>query len=98
MRGLGVWRCPSFASSWWFFLPGVSPVSLQEFTLGSTLSPSSFPPSSHHLGIFLLYVFFGAFGLLPLERLCSVYLPNLHWVIEIFLEFGFFELPVYSGY
>jgi hypothetical protein len=26
---------------WWFFLPGVSPVSLQEFTLGSTLSTSS---------------------------------------------------------
>jgi hypothetical protein len=37
---LVVWRCWSFAS-WWFFLQGVSPVSLQEFTLGSTLSASS---------------------------------------------------------
>jgi hypothetical protein len=25
MRGLGVWRCQSFASPWWFFLPGISP-------------------------------------------------------------------------
>jgi hypothetical protein len=41
MCGLGVWRCWSFASSWLFFLPGVAPVSLQEFTLGSTLSASS---------------------------------------------------------
>jgi hypothetical protein len=41
MCRLGVWRCQSFASFWWFFLPGVSPVSLQEFTLGSTLSASS---------------------------------------------------------
>jgi hypothetical protein len=41
MHSLGVWRCRSFASSWWFFLPGVSPVSLQEFALGSTLSASS---------------------------------------------------------
>jgi hypothetical protein len=39
--GLGVWRCWSFASSWWFFLLGVSTASLQEFTLGSTLSASS---------------------------------------------------------
>jgi hypothetical protein len=38
---LGVWKCRSFASSWWFFLPGVSPASLQEFTLGNTLSASS---------------------------------------------------------
>jgi hypothetical protein len=38
---LGMWRCQSFASSWWFFLPGVSPESLQEFTLGSRLSASS---------------------------------------------------------
>jgi hypothetical protein len=30
-----------FASSWWFFLSGVSPASFQEFTLGSTLSASS---------------------------------------------------------
>jgi hypothetical protein len=42
VRGLGVWRCWSFASSLWFFLPGVSPASLQEFTLGSTLSAFSF--------------------------------------------------------
>jgi hypothetical protein len=41
MSRLRVWRCQSFASSWWFFLPGVSPVSLQEFTLGSMLSASS---------------------------------------------------------
>jgi hypothetical protein len=41
MHGLGVWRCRSFASSWWFLLPGVSLVSLQDFTLGSTLSASS---------------------------------------------------------
>jgi hypothetical protein len=40
MHGLVVWRCPSFAP-WWFFLPGVSPASLQEFTLGSMLSASS---------------------------------------------------------
>jgi hypothetical protein len=37
----GVWRCRSFASSWWFFLLDVSPASLQEFTLGSMLSASS---------------------------------------------------------
>jgi hypothetical protein len=36
-----VWRCQSFLSSWWFFLQGVSPVSLQDFTLGSTRSASS---------------------------------------------------------
>jgi hypothetical protein len=48
MCGLGVWRCRSFASSWWFLLPGVSPASLQEFTLGSTLSACS------HFYIFLL--------------------------------------------
>jgi hypothetical protein len=41
MCGLGVWSCQSFASSWWFFLPGVSPASLQEFTLGSMLSAFS---------------------------------------------------------
>jgi hypothetical protein len=40
MRGLGVWRS-SFASSWWFFLQGASPASLQDFTLGSMLSASS---------------------------------------------------------
>jgi hypothetical protein len=38
---LGVWCCQSFASSWWFFLQGISPVSLQSFTLGSMLSVSS---------------------------------------------------------
>jgi hypothetical protein len=31
MCGLGVWRCQSFASSWWFFLHGVSPVSSPRF-------------------------------------------------------------------
>jgi hypothetical protein len=41
VRGLGVWRSWSFASSWWIFLPGVSPASLQDFTLGSMLSASS---------------------------------------------------------
>jgi hypothetical protein len=41
MCRLGVWRCWSFASSWWFFLQGVSPASLQDFTLGSMLSASS---------------------------------------------------------
>jgi hypothetical protein len=41
MRGLGVWRSRSFASSLWFFLYGVSSVSLQDFILGSMLSASS---------------------------------------------------------
>jgi hypothetical protein len=41
MHGLGVWRSWGFASSWRFFLQGVSPVSLQDFTLGSMLSASS---------------------------------------------------------
>jgi hypothetical protein len=41
MHGLGVWRGQSFASSWWFFLLGVSPLSLQDFILGSMLSASS---------------------------------------------------------
>jgi hypothetical protein len=41
-HGLEVWRSQSFASSQWFFLSGVSPASLQDFTLGSTLSASSF--------------------------------------------------------
>jgi hypothetical protein len=44
------WRCSelaggvegqSFASSRWFCLQGVSPASLQDFTIGGTLSPSS---------------------------------------------------------
>jgi hypothetical protein len=42
MHGLGVWRSWSFASSWWFFLQGVSPASLQDFTLGNSISASSF--------------------------------------------------------
>jgi hypothetical protein len=33
MGGLGVWRSRSFTSSWWFFLQGVSPASLHDFTL-----------------------------------------------------------------
>jgi hypothetical protein len=41
MRGLGVWQCWSFTSSWWFFLQGVSPASCQDFTLGTTLCASS---------------------------------------------------------
>jgi hypothetical protein len=41
MGRLRVWRCQSFASSWWLFLQSVSPVSLQDFNLGSTLSASS---------------------------------------------------------
>jgi hypothetical protein len=41
MHVLGVWWCQSFTSSWWFFLQGVSPASLQDFTLESTLSASS---------------------------------------------------------
>jgi hypothetical protein len=41
MCRLEVWRSQSFASSRWFFLQGVSPVSFQDFTLGSMLSASS---------------------------------------------------------
>jgi hypothetical protein len=41
MHGLGVWRSQSFAFSQWFFLYGVSLASLQDFTLGGTLSASS---------------------------------------------------------
>jgi hypothetical protein len=41
MCRLEVWRGQSFASSRWFFLLGESPVSLQDFTLGDTLSASS---------------------------------------------------------
>jgi hypothetical protein len=41
MHGLGVWRSQSFASSWCFFLPGISPASLQDFILGNMLSASS---------------------------------------------------------
>jgi hypothetical protein len=54
MRGLGVWRYRSFASSWWFFLPGVYPASFQEFTLGSTLSTSSLYSSYWNPAIFFL--------------------------------------------
>jgi hypothetical protein len=38
---LEVWRDQSFASSHWPCLQGVSPVSLQDFTLGGMLSASS---------------------------------------------------------
>jgi hypothetical protein len=38
---LEVWRGQSFVSSWWFCLQGVSPVFLQDFTIGGTLSASS---------------------------------------------------------
>jgi hypothetical protein len=31
MCRLGVWRCQSFASSWWLFLTGVSPASQENF-------------------------------------------------------------------
>jgi hypothetical protein len=41
MHRLGVWWCQSFTSSWWFFLQGLSPASLQDFTLVSMLSASS---------------------------------------------------------
>jgi hypothetical protein len=41
LHRLEVWRGQSFASSWWFCLQGVSPVSLQDFTIGGTLSASS---------------------------------------------------------
>jgi hypothetical protein len=36
-----VWRGHSFASSRWLCLQGVFPASLQDFTLGGTLSASS---------------------------------------------------------
>jgi hypothetical protein len=36
-----VWRGQSFASSLWPCLQGASPASLQDFTLGVTLSASS---------------------------------------------------------
>jgi hypothetical protein len=43
MCGLGVWRCQIFASSWWNFLPGVSPASQQDFSfMELTLFTSSF--------------------------------------------------------
>jgi hypothetical protein len=38
---LEVWRGQSFASSLWFSLQGMSPASLQDFTLGGTLSAPS---------------------------------------------------------
>jgi hypothetical protein len=41
MCRLGVWRSQNFASSQWFFLQGLSPASLQDFTLGGMLSASS---------------------------------------------------------
>jgi hypothetical protein len=42
LHRLEVWRGQSFASSQWPCLKGVSPASLQDFTLGDTLSASSF--------------------------------------------------------
>jgi hypothetical protein len=54
MSRLGVWRCQNFASSWWFFLPGVFPASLQEITYEACFL---LPPSSHHLGTSLLWAF-----------------------------------------
>jgi hypothetical protein len=36
-----VWRGQSFASSQWFCLQNVSPASLQDFTIGGSLSTSS---------------------------------------------------------
>jgi hypothetical protein len=57
ISGLGVWRCQCFASFWWFFLQGVSPASLQDFTLGSM-----HPPSSHHLGTSPSLFFNGLFN------------------------------------
>jgi hypothetical protein len=48
MCRLGVWRCQSFASSWWFLMPGVSPASQQDFYFKEhTLAH---PSSSCHLG------------------------------------------------
>jgi hypothetical protein len=41
---------------WWFFKPGVSPVSQQDFYLQS--SHYLLPPSSHHLGSFEEVLFF----------------------------------------
>jgi hypothetical protein len=41
LRKLEAWRGQNFASSWWLCLQGVSPVSLQDFALGGTLSASS---------------------------------------------------------
>jgi hypothetical protein len=41
LRLLEVWKGQSFASSLWFCLQGVSPESLQDFTIGGTLSASS---------------------------------------------------------
>jgi hypothetical protein len=41
LHWLEVWRGQSFASSRWFCLQGESPASLQDFTIGGTLSASS---------------------------------------------------------
>jgi hypothetical protein len=41
LRRLEVWRSQSFASSQWPCLPAVSPVFLQDFTVGGTLYASS---------------------------------------------------------
>jgi hypothetical protein len=41
LHWLEVWRGQSFASSRWFCLQSVSPTSLQDFTIGGSLSASS---------------------------------------------------------
>jgi hypothetical protein len=82
MRELGVWQCWSFTSSWWFFLQSVSPVSFQDFTLGSMLSASS----SHHLGILLCFsmcfltIWTSSFEKSSVQVIC----PFLHMAIDFF--------------
>jgi hypothetical protein len=41
LRWLEMWRGPSYAFSQWLCLQSVSPASLQDFTIGGTLSASS---------------------------------------------------------
>jgi hypothetical protein len=60
MCGLGVWMCWSFASSWWFFLSGVSLASQENFYFKEhTLSASSlYLPSwkkNHELSFFISF-------------------------------------------
>jgi hypothetical protein len=53
---LEVWKGQSFASSRWFCLQSVSPVSLQDFTIGGMLSASSLQPPSWNLQlVFILH-------------------------------------------
>jgi hypothetical protein len=54
LHQLEVWRGQSFASSWWFCLQDMSPVSLQDFTIGGMFL---LPLSSRHLGIPILIHF-----------------------------------------